>query len=112
MHILTVEAVGQFVGLGFSDHRRAGGEQALDGGSGARRRRMRLEPDRIAIAGAMAGNVVDILDREGQAVKRTCGRAIQRNVGVAAEGAIRIVWDHCGRCSVAGARDTVLRPRL
>ncbi len=39
MHILAIEAVSQFIGVGFSDHRGAGGEQALDGRRGARRRR-------------------------------------------------------------------------
>jgi hypothetical protein len=96
----------------FCDHLGAGREQALDGRSGARRRRVRFEPDRIAVAGAMAGNVEHVLDGEGQAEQRTFRRTVQFDMGVAAESVVRIVRDHCGRCSIAGWRDTVLRPRL
>ena len=70
------------------------------------------EPDRIAVAGAVAGNIEDILDRKGQAAQRAIGRSPQFHIGVAAEGVVGIVWNHCGRCSMAGWRETVLRPRL
>ena len=73
---------------------------------------MGLKPDRIAVAGAVTGDVEHVFDGEAQAAQRARGRAIEFDVGVAAERVIRIVRDHCGRCSVAGCRDTVLRPRL
>ena len=108
MHVLAVEAVGQFVGVGLADHAGAGREQALDRGSGARRRRMRLEPQRIAVAGAMPGDIEHVLDRKGQAAQRAIRRSSQFDMVVAAEGVERIVRNHCGRCMLAGcARDSL-----
>ena len=112
MHVLAVKAVGQFVRMGLPDHARAGGEQTLNGGSGACRRRVGGEPDRIAVPGAVAGDVENILDGEGQSAQRTVGCPIQFDMGMAAERVVGIVRDHCGRCRITGARDTVLRPRL
>src|ERR1700728_3558958 len=112
MHILAIKAVGQFVGLSFSDHPGAGRKQTLDGRCRARRRRMSLEPDRMAVAGSTAGNVEHVLDGEAQAAQRTYGHAVELNMRVTAERIVRVVRDHCGRCKIAGWRDTVLRPRL
>ena len=112
MHVLAVEAIGHLVGVGLADHAGAGGEQALDRRGRSRGRRMGLEPDRVAVAGAMAGDVEHVLDGEGQAAQRTVRRAAQFDMGVAAEGIVGIAQHHCGRCRVAGCRDTVLRPRL
>ena len=112
MHILAVEAVGQFVGMGLADHARAGREQTLDRGRGARRRRVSVEPYRIAVSGAMTGNVVHVLDGKSQTVERATRRSVQFDMGMAAERVVGIVGDHCGRCRIAGWRDTVLRPRL
>ena len=73
---------------------------------------MGLEPDRVAVAGAMTGDVEHVLDGECQAAQRTFGRAGKLDLRVPAKGVVAIVHGHCGRCRVAGCRDTVLRPRL
>ena len=73
---------------------------------------MGFEPHRVAVSGAMAGDVEHVLDREGRAAQRAFGRAGKLDMGMAAKGVVRIVQGHCGRCRVAGCRDTVLRPRL
>ena len=75
MHVLAIEAVRHLVGVGLADHVGASGQQALDCGGGPRRGRMGFEPDRIAVSGAMAGDVEHVLDREGQAAQRAVGRA-------------------------------------
>src|SRR6478736_9837558 len=73
---------------------------------------MGFEPHRVAVSGAMAGDVEHVLDREGQAAQRAFERAGKLDLRMAAKGVVRIVDGHCGRCRVAGCRDTVLRPRL
>ena len=112
MHVLAVETVGQFVGVGLADHPSAGREHALDRGRGAHCRRMRLKPNRIAVAGAMAGDIEHVLDREGQAAQRAIRRSVHFDMVIAAEGVVRIVRNYCSRCRMAGWRETVLRPRL
>jgi hypothetical protein len=110
MYVLAVEAVGHLIAMGLPDHTGACGEQMINCPRGARSRRMGLEPQWVAVSGAVIGNVKDILDRHGLTPQRATRR--ERNVRVTAEYAERIVQDHCGRWSLAGSRDTVMRPRL
>ncbi len=51
---------------------------------------MGFEPHRVAVAGALAGDVEHVLDREGQAAQRAFGRAGKLDVGVAAKGVVGI----------------------
>ena len=88
VHVLAVEAVGHLVGVGLADHAGASGQQALDCRGSPRCGRMGFEPDRVAVAGAMAGDVEHVLDREGQAAQRAFGRAGKLDVGVAAKGVV------------------------
>ena len=112
MHVLAVEAVSQFVGMRFSDHLSAGREHTFNRRCCALSRLMGVEPHGIAVAGAMAGDVEHVLHGEGQTAQRTVRRPVHLDMRMAAKSVVRIVWDHCGRCSCAGWRDTVLRPRL
>ena len=73
---------------------------------------MGFEPHRVAVSGAMAGDVEHVLDRKGQAAQRAVWRAGKLDMDMAAKGVEWIEHGHCGRCRVAGCRDTVLRPRL
>ena len=73
---------------------------------------MGLKPQRIAVAGAMAGDIEHVLDRKSQAAQRAIRRSVPFHMVLAAEGVVRIVRNHCGRCIIAGWRETVLRPRL
>ncbi|MNC87110.1 hypothetical protein D3C83_28100 [compost metagenome] len=70
-----------------ADHFRAGVEQALHRRSGPRRCRVRGEPFRTAEAGAVAGDIEDVLDAEREARKRAGAGAFHRNVGVPAKRA-------------------------
>ena len=113
MRVHTVEAISHFVGMGLAYHSRAGGEEARDRGGRPGGRRMGLHPQWVAIAGAVAGDVEHILDGEVQTAQRTGDRSVQFDMRVAAEGIVWIIrHSHCGRCKVAGCRETVLRPRL
>jgi len=102
MHVFAVETVGEFIGVRFADHARAGVEEPLHARRGLFGRRMRLEPDRVAVAGAMPCDIVDVLHRHGEPGERACAATIERDVGVTRERVERVVRDHCGLCSLAG----------
>ena len=85
MDVFAVEAVGHFVGMGLADHVGARGEQSLDGRRGMIGGRMRLEPNRIAIARAVSGNVEHVLDAETASPQRAAAAALERHVGMPAE---------------------------
>jgi hypothetical protein len=116
MHILAVDAVGQFIAISLADQAGSGGEQALDRRCGAPCGRMGLEPARMAVAGTMSGDVEYVLDGEA-ATEQGAGRAsLDSNFVVAAKRVERIVDAHVDthvlRWSRAGSRETVMRPRL
>jgi hypothetical protein len=64
--VLGREAVGQFNGLGFSDQTGTGRQQGKNRWRWRGRLAVRRRPVRIAVAGHHAGNVEQVLDREGQ----------------------------------------------
>ena len=65
--ISAVEAEGQFVGMGLTDKRGAGIQQALYRTCGVFCRRMSAQPVRITGAGLETGNVEYILRGKSQA---------------------------------------------
>ncbi len=70
MRVLAVEAVGQFIGLGFADHVSTGGQQLRNHRCSLCSGIMRCQPVRTAEAGLVAGDVVYILDAESQPRER------------------------------------------
>jgi len=91
MRVFAVQAVGQFIGLGFSEHVGTDSEQRHHNGRGACRRRMGGQPVGAAESGFMSGDVVDVLDAKGQAGERPRAGAGHGNMGVPAECAQRII---------------------
>ena len=116
MHILAVDAEGQFIAISLADQAGSGGEQALDRRCRALCGRMSLEPERMAVAGAMSGDVEHVLDGEAAAEQGADRAAFDSNFVVAAKRVERIVDahldTHVARWSRAGSRETVMRPRL
>jgi hypothetical protein len=112
MRVFAIETVGEFVGVGLADHTRAGIEETLYARRRSRCRRMGLEPNGIAVAGATSRNVVDILHGHRKTGERAPAAAVKCDVGMTRERVERVVWNHCGLCKVAGWRETVWRPRL
>jgi hypothetical protein len=90
MAVVAVQTVGQFVGDGFADQRRAGIEQGLNRRCGARRRRVRRHPSRITGACDAAGEVEQILSAEGEASKPSRLGARDGEQAVGTEGAYAI----------------------
>ena len=75
VHVLAGQAVAELVAVRAPDHVGPGGQQALHRLRRARRRRVGGEPVRVAEAGAVALDVEQVLDREGEARERPLARA-------------------------------------
>ena len=112
MHVLAVDAVGHFIAIRLADQAGSGGEQALDSRRSALCGWMGLEPARMAVAGAMSGDVEHVLDGEAAAEQWAGWAAFESNVVVTAERVEPIVDAHVSRWSCAGSRETVMRPAL
>ena len=91
MRVLAVQAVRQLIGLRFAGHVGARGEQCGDDRRGMRGRRMRRQPLGTAETGPVTGDVVDILDAEGQPGERPRAGAGNGDMRMPAESAQRIV---------------------
>ena len=61
MHILAVDAVGQFITVSLADQPGSGGEQAVDRRRRMLRGRMGLEPSRMAITGDVSRYIEHVL---------------------------------------------------
>ena len=94
MHVLAVETIGHFVGVGFADEARARFEQAIDRRCCANRRRMRVKPQGVTVSGTMTRNVEDVLDRHGQPLQRAAAATGESHIGVTAEGIERVDQGH------------------
>ena len=94
MRVDAGDAVEELVADRLADDGRAGGEQLLDR-RGVRGRGLGVgEPVRIAGAGALARDVVHVLDRDAEARERTARRALERRLQIvrdeeAAHGGVR-----------------------
>src|SRR5262249_54181890 len=74
VHVLAVQAVGELVADRAPDHARPCGEEPPDRGSSRPRGGMRRQPRRLSEAGALSGDVENVLDREREPVERARSR--------------------------------------
>jgi hypothetical protein len=91
VRILAREAPGQFVGVGLADEMRARVEQPLNDRRRLRRGPVGAQPVGAAEAGPVACDVVDVLDRELEPHEWPVRRALDLDVGMAAEGSEPVV---------------------
>ena len=82
MRVDAGDAVEEFVADGLAGDGGAGIEQLLHDACVLRRGRLRCEPVRIAAAGALAFDVIHVLDRDGQPGERAGLRAANRRLQV------------------------------
>src|SRR5262249_47385575 len=77
VHVLAVQAVGELVADRAPDHARARREEPPDRGSSSLRGDVRGKPRRLSEAGALSGDVENVLDREREPVKRPRSRWVR-----------------------------------
>ena len=82
MRVHAGDAVEEFVADRLADDGRAGGEQLFDRCGMRRRGLLVRQPVRIAAAGALAGDVVHVLDRDAQSRERAARRALERRLQI------------------------------
>ena len=91
VRILAREAPGQFVGVGLADEMRARVEQPLNDRRRLRRGTVGAQPVGAAETGPVARDVVDVLDCEREPQERPVRRALDLDLGIAAEGSEPVV---------------------
>ena len=90
--ILAGQAIGQLYRLGLADQVGAGLQQAGHHRRGGRRHAMGSAPIRVAVGGDLAGNVEQVLHREGQSAQRPLGRPGPRGPRPGNEGTDTVIW--------------------
>ncbi len=95
MRISAADAIEKLIAYGLADDCRACVENFLHRGAMSRRGRMRSEPFRAAAAGALAGDVVHVLDHRAQSGERPRRRSLERRRKIMGDKATAIgLWRH------------------
>ena len=102
--------------MGLADHAGAGRGQARHRGGSDGLHRVRLQPHRVAEAGARAGDVIQVLDAEAQAGERTAHRPRQFGMRMPAKRPQRVAVENRrvahGAWISTGLREKLMRPPL